>query len=70
MRRWEISGGNLWLWSLVILILAGAISLLVSRSFTERVERLREFSRRVAEGDFRPLAADGTGDTLEALGTH
>jgi len=61
---------NLWLWSLVILILAGAISLLVSRSFTERVERLREFSRRVAEGDFRPLAADGTGDTLEALGTH
>jgi len=36
---------NLWLWSLVILILAGAISLLVSRSFTERVERLREFSR-------------------------
>ena len=59
---------NLWLWSLLILIVAGAISLLVSRSFTERLERLREFSRRVAEGDFRPLPADGTGDTLEALG--
>ncbi len=57
-----------WLWSLLILVIAGAISLLVSRSFTERVERLREFSRRVAEGDFRPLPADGTGDTLEALG--
>jgi len=59
---------NLWLWSLLILIVAGAISLLVSRSFTGRVERLREFSRRVAEGDFRPLPSDGTGDTLEALG--
>ena len=59
---------NLWLWSLLILIVAGAISLLVSRSFAQRVERLREFSRRVAEGDFRPLPADGTGDTLEALG--
>jgi two-component system phosphate regulon sensor histidine kinase PhoR len=59
---------GLWLWSLLILIIAGAISLLVSRAFSDRVERLREFSRRVAEGDFRPLAADGTGDTLEALG--
>jgi len=59
---------SIWLWSLLILVFAGAISLLVSRSFTERIERLREFSRRVAEGDFRPLPADGTGDTLEALG--
>jgi len=59
---------SLLLWSLLILILAGGVSLLVSRSFTARVERLREFSRRVAEGDFRPLPADGTGDTLEALG--
>ena len=59
---------GLLLWSLLILIIAGAISLLVSRSFTGRVERLREFSRRVAEGDFRPLPSDGTGDTLEALG--
>ncbi len=59
---------NLWLWSLLILVVAGALSLLVSRSFTERIERLREFSRRVAEGDFRPLPSDGTGDALEALG--
>lgn len=59
---------GLWLWSLLILIIAGAIALLVSRSFAVRVERLREFSRRVAEGDFRPLPSDGTGDTLEALG--
>lgn len=59
---------KLWLWSLLILLLAGTVSLLVSRSFAGRVERLREFSRRVAEGDFRPLPPDGTGDTLEALG--
>jgi two-component system, OmpR family, phosphate regulon sensor histidine kinase PhoR len=59
---------QLWLWSLVILVLAGIISLFISRSFTDRIERLREFSRRVAEGDFRPLPPDGKGDTLEALG--
>ena len=57
-----------WLWSLLILAVAGTLSMLLSRSFTGRIERLREFSRRVAEGDFRPLSADGTGDTLEALG--
>jgi two-component system phosphate regulon sensor histidine kinase PhoR len=60
---------KLWLWSLLILLLAGAASLWISRSFTERIERLREFSRRVAEGDFRPLSPDGKGDTLDALGS-
>jgi two-component system, OmpR family, phosphate regulon sensor histidine kinase PhoR len=60
---------NLWLWSLFIFVLAGAIAMLMSRGYTERIERLREFSRRVAEGDFRHLPADGKGDSLEALGT-
>jgi two-component system phosphate regulon sensor histidine kinase PhoR len=60
---------SLWLWSLLIFLIAGGVALLMSRSYTERVERLREFSLRVAEGDFRPLPADGTGDTLEALGS-
>ena len=59
---------RLWAWSVLILALAGTLSLKFSGSFTDRVERLREFSRRVAEGDFRPLEADGTGDGLEALG--
>jgi two-component system phosphate regulon sensor histidine kinase PhoR len=59
---------RLWIASLFILLIAGAISLLFSRSFTGRVERLKEFSRRVAEGDFRPLPRDGSGDALEALG--
>ncbi len=59
---------SLWLASLVILVLAAGASLLVSRGFSERVDRLKEFSRRVAEGDFRPLPGDGSGDALEALG--
>src|SRR5260370_1435944 len=49
---------SLWLSSLVILLISGAASLLVSRSFADRVDRLQEFSRRVAQGDFRPLLAD------------
>jgi two-component system, OmpR family, phosphate regulon sensor histidine kinase PhoR len=59
---------SLWLASVIILLVAGLASLLVSLAFSERVERLKEFSRRVAEGDFRPLPADGSGDALEALG--
>jgi two-component system phosphate regulon sensor histidine kinase PhoR len=59
---------RLWLASFVILLIAGGISLLFSRSFTGRVERLKDFSRRVAEGDFRPLPRDGSGDAVEALG--
>jgi two-component system phosphate regulon sensor histidine kinase PhoR len=59
---------RLWLASFFILLVAGAISMLFSRSFTGRVERLKEFSRRVAEGDFRPQPRDGSGDALEALG--
>jgi two-component system phosphate regulon sensor histidine kinase PhoR len=54
--------------SFFILLIAGGVSLLFSRSFTGRVERLKDFSRRVAEGDFRPLPRDGSGDAVEALG--
>jgi len=58
---------RLWISSLVILLVTGTVSLLISRSFSSRVERLQSFSRRVAEGDFRPIDADRSGDTLEAL---
>ena len=60
---------NVWLWSLLIFLVAGAFAMWMSSSYTERIERLREFSRRVAEGDFRPLPPDGKGDSLEALGS-
>jgi two-component system, OmpR family, phosphate regulon sensor histidine kinase PhoR len=59
---------SLWLASFIIMLVAGGVCLLVSRNVSDRVERLREFSRRVAEGDFRPLSGDGSGDALEALG--
>ena len=59
---------NLWLWSLLIYLCAGAVAMVMSRAYASRIERLREFSRRVAEGDFRPLPPDGSGDSLEALG--
>lgn len=60
---------RLWLASFFILIAAGAVSLMVSRNFSDRVERLKEFSRRVAEGDFRPLPSDNTSDSLAQLGS-
>lgn len=60
--RWR-----LWSASLVILLIAGGASLLVSRAFSERVEQLKQFSRRVADGDFRPLAVERQGDELTAL---
>ena len=59
---------RLWVASFFILLIAGGISLLLSRSFTDRIDRLKNFSRRVADGDFRPLPRDGSGDALEALG--
>lgn len=58
---------RLWGGSVVILLLAGGASLLVSRSFSGRVERLKQFSRRVSEGDFRPLPVERNRDALEDL---
>ena len=53
--------------SLVMLLLAGGASLLFSRAFSQRVERLKQFSRRVAIGDFRPLRIEPGGDELTEL---
>ena len=58
---------SLWLSSFVILLVASGVVVLVSKRFSERIERLTAFSQRVAEGDFRPQAADGTGDALDRL---
>jgi two-component system phosphate regulon sensor histidine kinase PhoR len=60
--RWRLA-----LASLVILVLAGGVSLAVSRGLTTRIERLKQFARRVAEGDFRPAAAEREGDELSEL---
>jgi len=63
---WEFRR-RLWLASLVMLLVTGAASLFISRSFSDRVDRLTEFSLRVAEGDFRPIEADRSGDALDSL---
>jgi len=58
---------RLWFSSLIVFLVTGMASLLISRTFARRVERLQFFSRRVAEGDFRQIDADRYGDALEAL---
>jgi two-component system phosphate regulon sensor histidine kinase PhoR len=58
---------HLWMISLLILALAGSASLLFSRTITRRIGRLKEFSRSVEEGDFRPLSLDRHRDELADL---
>lgn len=58
---------RLWLVSILVLAMAGGGSLLYFRSISGRIGRLKEFSRRVAEGDFRPLPRDLHGDELSDL---
>src|SRR4029077_18759935 len=54
--------------SLVIFLIGLAASLVISRMFSARVERLTEFSKRVAQGDFRPLPGEDSRDELAELG--
>jgi two-component system, OmpR family, phosphate regulon sensor histidine kinase PhoR len=58
---------GLWAVSLVILVLAGGISLLYHRALAARIERLKAFSHRIANGDFRGLPVDRKGDELADL---
>ncbi len=58
---------RLWTASLVILVLAGGVSLLFSRALSLRIEHLKRFSRRVAEGNFSPVPMDRRGDELSDL---
>ena len=53
--------------SLLILVFGGLISLIYFRMFAARVERLKDFSRRVAAGDFSPLPAERQQDELADL---
>ncbi len=58
---------HLWGASFIILAAAGTVSLLFFRTVSNRIERLKEFSRRVAAGDFRSLPMDLKGDELADL---
>ncbi len=58
---------RLWGASFLILVFGVMISLLFSRSLSARIERLKEFSQRVARGEFRPLPESDTNDELSDL---
>jgi len=60
---------SLWLASLLILGVIGGATLLVSRQFANRVDRLTAFSKRVAEGDFHAEPSGSSGDALDSLGS-
>jgi two-component system, OmpR family, phosphate regulon sensor histidine kinase PhoR len=53
--------------SIVILIAGIAVSFVFSQRFAGRVEQLKDFSRRVASGDFRPLQFSGPRDEVADL---
>jgi two-component system, OmpR family, phosphate regulon sensor histidine kinase PhoR len=53
--------------SMVILIAGVAVSFIFSHRFAGRIEQLKDFSRRVADGDFRPLQFSGPRDELADL---
>ena len=53
--------------SLVVLLLGGMFSLAYFRIFAARIERLKDFSQRIAQGDFRPLSDQGPRDEIAEL---
>jgi two-component system, OmpR family, phosphate regulon sensor histidine kinase PhoR len=53
--------------SIAILVAGMAVSFLFSRRFASRIEQLKDFSRRVASGDFRPLQFSGPRDEVADL---
>jgi len=59
--------GHLVIAALIIVVLGSIATLLVSRGFSDRVERLKNFAGRVAGGDFRPLEREDTEDELADL---
>lgn len=53
--------------ALITLMLGIALSLIFASSFRARAEHLKNFSERIARGDFRPEPAEGTPDELSDL---
>jgi len=53
--------------SSVAMLLAFTATFVFSLNFSARVERLRDFSRRLAAGDFRPLPPEQFSDELASL---
>lgn len=58
---------RIWAATLLVFLFGFGVTLAFSRSFSVRVERLKEFSRRVATGNFRPLPRESAQDELAEL---
>ena len=58
---------RLWIGSLIFVLFVAAGSLLISRAISRRIRELKQFSGRVAGGDFRPLEIPPGGDELDDL---
>ncbi|HEV2205390.1 MAG TPA: ATP-binding protein [Candidatus Acidoferrales bacterium] len=58
---------SLFVASVIILIAGIGVSFLFSRRFAGRIEKLKDFSSRVASGDFRPLQFSGPRDEVADL---
>jgi two-component system, OmpR family, phosphate regulon sensor histidine kinase PhoR len=59
--------GRLAIASIVMLLIGGLASLAFTRMFSTRIDRLKDFSQRIAEGNFQPLASEGPRDELSDL---
>ncbi len=58
---------RVWFAVLAILFLTVVLSFVFSRKFSQRVQRLESFSRRLASGDFTPVELEDRSDELTAL---
>jgi len=58
---------RLWGASFLILVFGVIVSLFFSRSLSARIDRLKDFSQRVARGQFRPLPESDANDELSDL---
>jgi two-component system phosphate regulon sensor histidine kinase PhoR len=58
---------RLWMGSLIFVFFVAGGSLIISRTISRRISELKQFSGRVAGGDFRPLEIPPGGDELDDL---
>ena len=67
--QWESPGTlpKIWPAAIVFLLAAGIAFFISSRSATQRIRRMKEFTDRAAAGDFTPLESDRGEDELASL---
>ncbi|HEV2297270.1 MAG TPA: ATP-binding protein [Candidatus Acidoferrales bacterium] len=63
----ELRAGGRWEIPILALIIASLIWLFPSQSSSNRIERLKDFSQRIATGDFRPIPEEDRKDEITEL---